>query len=188
VFGPRLADEIITGVPAPQRTRRSLSDRPARVPYPGKKAICVMIAAHRQPSPTLAADMGRTAMESRPADHEALRSVATAYVESWLDGDGDRMRGSLHSDLAKRGLDYSADLTPSKVHHLTADDMAANAAEGPRPQFARTCEITVLDLADNIASVKVVSAPFVDYLHLAKLDGRWSIVNVLYENRQPRPS
>lgn len=43
----------------------------------------------------------------------------------------------------------------------------------------------MLDIADNIASVKVVSQPFVDYLHLAKLDGRWSIVNALYEDREP---
>jgi putative lumazine-binding protein len=53
------------------------------------------------------------------------------------------------------------------------------------PIVARTCEVTVLDIADCIASAKVVSQPFVDYLHLAKLDGRWSIVNVLYEDRQP---
>jgi len=43
----------------------------------------------------------------------------------------------------------------------------------------------VLDIADSIASAKVVSEPFVDYLHLAKLDGRWSIINVLYEDREP---
>lgn len=43
----------------------------------------------------------------------------------------------------------------------------------------------MLDIADSIASAKVVSEPFVDYLHLAKLDGRWSIINVLYEDREP---
>jgi len=95
------------------------------------------------------------------------------------------MRGALHPNLAKRGLDYDRDRTASGVHHLTTDDMAQSAAQGPRPQYARTCEITVLDVADNIASVKVVSEPFVDYLHLARLDGRWSIVNVLYEDRPP---
>lgn len=124
-------------------------------------------------------------MEPREPDAEAIRNVARAYLESWLDGDGERMRGSLHPDLAKRGLDYAADGTPSGVHHLTADYMEGSAAKGPRPQFARTCAITVLDLADSIASVKVVSEPFVDYLHLAKLDGRWSILNVLYEEREP---
>lgn len=57
----------------------------------------------------------------READGEAIRNVARACVESWLDGDGDRMRGSVHPDLAKRGLDYAADRTPSRMHHLTAD-------------------------------------------------------------------
>ena len=123
-------------------------------------------------------------MRTREIDEEAIRSVARAYLESWLDGDGERMRGALHPDLAKRGLDYAADRRPSGVHHLTAEYMERSAAKGPRPQFARTCEITVLDVADSIASAKVVSEPFVDYLHLAKLDGRWSIVNDLYEDRE----
>jgi len=123
-------------------------------------------------------------MRTREIDEEAIRSVARAYLESWLDGDGERMRGAIHPDLAKRGLDYAADRRPSGVHHLTAEYMEQSAAKGPRPQFARTCEITVLDVADSIASAKVVSEPFVDYLHLTKLDGRWSIVNVLYEDRE----
>lgn len=126
-------------------------------------------------------------MEMRETDEEAIRKVATAYLESWLDGDGERMRGALHPNLAKRGLDYAADLRPSGLHHLTADYMEQSAAKGPRRQFARSCDVTVLDIADNIASAKVVSEPFVDYLHLVKLDGRWSIVNVLYEDREPAP-
>ena len=126
-------------------------------------------------------------MQSPETDEEAIRNVTTAYLESWLDGDGDRMRGALHPDLAKRGLDYAADLMPSGVHHLTAEYMEQSAAKGPRRQFARSCDVTVLDIADNIASAKVVSEPFVDYLHLVKLDGRWSIVNVLYEEREPAP-
>ena len=126
--------------------------------------------------------MGRCSPEK--TDEEAIRNVARAYLESWLDGDGERMLGALHADLAKRGLEYAADRTPSGVHHLTAEYLERSAANGPRPQFARTCEVTVLDVADSIASAKVVSEPFVDYLHLAKLDGRWSIVNVLYEDRE----
>ena len=124
-------------------------------------------------------------MQPREIDEEAIRGVARAYLESWLDGDGERMRGALHPDLAKRGLDYAADRRPSGVHHLTAEYMERSAEKGPRPQFARTCEITVLNVADSIASAKVVSEPYVDYLHLAKLDGRWSIVNVLYEDGEP---
>ena len=124
-------------------------------------------------------------MQNKETDEASIRTVARAYLESWLEGDGARMAGAVHPDLAKRGLDYATDGAASGVHHLNAEYMEASAARGPRPQFSRTCEITVLDVADNIASAKVVSDPFVDYLHLAKLDGRWWIVNVLYESREP---
>jgi hypothetical protein len=36
----------------------------------------------------------------------------------------------------------------------------------------------------HIASVKVLSHPFVDYLHVAKIGDRWLIVNVLWELRK----
>jgi hypothetical protein len=126
-------------------------------------------------------------MKGRESDEGAIRDVARAYLESWLDGDGDRMRGALHPMLAKRGLDYAADLAPAGLHDLDTEYMVASAARGPRSQYTRTIEITILDLADNVASVKVVSEPFVDYLHLARFNGRWSIVNVLYEDRRVEP-
>jgi hypothetical protein len=128
--------------------------------------------------------MPHSAGAGREPDEQAIRDVARAYLESWLDGDAERMRGALHPMLAKRGLDYGADSAPIAVHHLDTDYMIDSAARGPRRQFGRTCEITILDLANNVASVKVVSEPFIDYLHLIKLDGRWSILNALYEDRQ----
>ena len=33
------------------------------------------------------------------------------------------------------------------------------------------------------ASVKIVSDRFVDYLHLAQLDGQWTIINALWDYR-----
>jgi hypothetical protein len=123
-------------------------------------------------------------VKGRERDEDAIRDVARAYLESWLDGDAERMRAALHPMLAKRGLDYGHESTPTAVHHLDADYMIESAARGPRRQFGRTCEITILDLAEDVASVKVVSEPFIDYLHAVKLDGRWSILNALYEDRQ----
>ena len=123
-------------------------------------------------------------MAGRESDEGAIRQVARAYLESWLDGDAERMRAALHPMLAKRGLDDGPDSTPATVHHLDTDYMIESAGRGPRRQFGRAIEITILDLADNVASVKVVSEPFIDYLHLVKLDGGWSILNVLYEDRR----
>lgn len=129
--------------------------------------------------------MKETEAIARQADEQALQDIARAYLESWLDGDGERMRSALSPLLAKRGLDYGPDYAPTGLHHVDAEYMVASAARGPRTQFDRTITITILDVADNIASVKVASDPFIDYLHLAKLEAGWSIVNALYENRDP---
>ena len=121
----------------------------------------------------------------RAPDEAAIGEVARAYIESWLDGEAGRMGSALHPMLAKRGLDYGPQAAPIGIHHLDTEYMVESAGRGPRPQYGREADVTILDLADNVASVKVVSEPFVDYLHLARIDGRWWIVNVLYEDRDP---
>ena len=42
-------------------------------------------------------------------------------------------------------------------------------------------EAIILDVFENAAVVKVVGPEWVDYLHMAKWNGRWVIVNVLWE-------
>ena len=46
-------------------------------------------------------------------------------------------------------------------------------------------EVIVMDYYEGIASVKVVTPHYYEYLHLAKLDKQWVIVNTLYEKNQP---
>ena len=48
------------------------------------------------------------------------------------------------------------------------------------PEEERTYTISVLDIYEEIACVRADNPDWIDYLHLAKLDGRWLIVNVLY--------
>ena len=39
------------------------------------------------------------------ADREAILATAADYIESWIDGDAERMAGALHPLLAKRGVE-----------------------------------------------------------------------------------
>ena len=41
--------------------------------------------------------------------------------------------------------------------------------------------MTILDVYGNAACVKLEMHEWVDYLQMAKLDGKWVIVNVLWE-------
>ncbi len=49
------------------------------------------------------------------------------------------------------------------------------------PPERRRHDITILDLYGNMASVRVTSAKLVDYMQIARFEGGWRIVNVLWD-------
>jgi hypothetical protein len=109
-------------------------------------------------------------------DEEAVRAVAIDYVQGWYDADGARMQRALHPDLAKRGLvgDILQPISAADLVDLTRNGMGKNQA-GKKEKV-----IAVLDIEDHIATVKVVSDQFNDYLHLGKINGKWVIINALW--------
>jgi hypothetical protein len=118
-------------------------------------------------------------MSGVPEDVDAVAAVATEYFQSWFAGDGERMRACLHPALAKR--------TPERpgaesldLHEDPTDVLVADTASGEGTEFEPVQEVTVLNVFRDIATVMVTSAPFVEYLHLARFGKRWLIVNALY--------
>jgi hypothetical protein len=114
------------------------------------------------------------------ADVKAIEDSVTDYFESWFDGDVDRMRRCLHPRLAKRRPPRDDE---AHLHEVSYDDMIEDVSGGPKPQYDRRIAVTVLDVAGDIATAKVLSAPFDEYVHLARLGGRWLVVNTLYRWR-----
>jgi hypothetical protein len=116
-------------------------------------------------------------------EEAAIRAVALDYIEGWYEGDGDRMASALHPELAKRVV-----ITPpggeSTLTQMGAEQLVASTARGAgadTPVEQRHREVTVLDVYENAASVRIYASGWVDYLHMAKWNGEWKIVNVLYE-------
>lgn len=115
-------------------------------------------------------------------DTHALQRPAADYVGSWLDGDARRMASCLHPSLVKRSvLDH--DSGGSELDEDTFASMTTLAVQEPKRGVGRRCDVTVLDVAGDIATAGVTSEPFVDLLHLARFGDRWLIVNALYERR-----
>lgn len=88
------------------------------------------------------------------------------------------MRRCLHPQLAKRRVKDAN----GTLNEAPTEDMIADVSGGPKA-VARTYEIAILDVERDVASAKVLSEPFVDYLHLARVGARWVIVNAIYEWR-----
>lgn len=117
------------------------------------------------------------------ADREAILAAARDYIESWLDGDADRMARCLHPLLAKRSVEPNAASAGCRVENLTRDDMVAATAEGRGTRYERPFEISILHAYGDIASVRITSQPYVDYLHVARCGDAWLLLNVLWQRR-----
>jgi hypothetical protein len=121
------------------------------------------------------------------ADSAGIRATALDYVEGWYAGDGDRMARALHPELVKRILVTDTATGRSFLQTMGATALVNAARHGygkSTPAERRQKEVTVLDVFRNAAVAKAVMADWIDYLQLARVDGRWVILNVLWERKE----
>jgi hypothetical protein len=117
------------------------------------------------------------------ADREGIKRAALNYAEGWYAGDAARMERALHPELAKRIVETDA-RGRSRLGQQSAMTLVANTRRGGGtdiPADQRKSDVRILDVYGNAASVRVQAASWVDYMHVAKSNGRWVIVNVLWE-------
>ncbi len=123
------------------------------------------------------------------ADSAAIRAAALDYIEGWYAGDGARMERALHPELAKRIVRTNPQNGQSRLDQMSALSLVQGTRRGggkATPKERQQKDVSILDVFQNAASVKVVASDWVDYLHLAKFNGRWVIVNVLWELKPDR--
>lgn len=116
-------------------------------------------------------------------DKAAITNTALDYIEGWYEGNAERMERSLHPDLAKR-IVRNNDKGQSRLDQMSAMSLVQGVRTGygkNTPKDKQQKDVTILDVYENTASVKLVAADWIDYLHVAKFNGRWVIVNVLWE-------
>lgn len=116
-------------------------------------------------------------------EREAIKQTALDYVEGWYEGNADRMERALHPDLAKRIVRTSPE-GRSRLDQMSALALVQGVKRGggkDTPKEKQQKDVVILDVFGNTASVKAVMSDWIDYMHMAKYNGRWVIVNVLWE-------
>ena len=122
-------------------------------------------------------------------DSAAIRATALDYAEGWYTGDAERMGRAVHPELVKRIVVADTATGKSVLQNMGASALVNGTRHGygkTTPRDKQQKEVTILDIFGNAASAKAVMADWVDYLQLAKVDGRWVIVNVLWEKKPGR--
>jgi len=124
------------------------------------------------------------AQTSASDENEAITKTSLDYIEGWYAGDAMRMERALHPELAKRMISTDPKTGRSQFNHMGAMTLVQRTREGigkKIPQDRQLKEITILDRYNNTAVVKIVASDWVDYLQVAKFNGDWKIINVLWE-------
>jgi hypothetical protein len=119
------------------------------------------------------------------ADSAAIRATALDYIQGWYEGNAERMERALHPDLAKRIINTDP-RGRNVLGHQSAMTLVQNVRRGggkETPVAQQRTDVRILDIFVNTASVRVDAGTWIDYLHIAKWNGRWVIINVLWENR-----
>ncbi|HEV7334196.1 MAG TPA: nuclear transport factor 2 family protein [Flavisolibacter sp.] len=106
------------------------------------------------------------------------------YVEAFYEADTTKAYESVAKDLAKRGY-YK---TKDGAHHeakMSFEQLVRLAQRWKSSQNitdATPRKITVFEILDRIATAKVEAQWGIDYFHLAKQNGKWTIINVLWQD------
>ncbi len=116
-------------------------------------------------------------------EREAIRRAALNYAEGWYEGNADKMESSLHPDLAKR-IVRTNDKGQSGLGQMSAMSLVQGTRAGSgkqTPAGEQQKDVTILDVTGGAATVKLEMRDWVDYMHVGKFNGKWVIVNVLWE-------
>ena len=113
-------------------------------------------------------------------DLDAITRTALDYLEGFVLADPDRHLSSYHPEAVKRRFAQDQDgiFWVNAISPRTMADYAAVETPAETPH-----EIVIDAVYDDIASVRVYSNRWVDFLHIVKARGEWKLFHVTWQNR-----
>ena len=128
--------------------------------------------------------MERVPMMGSSIDSVRIRAAVLDYVDGWYTGDAARMERAVHPDLAKRIWRPDPERGSNRMENQTAMTLVQGTRRGwgrETPDSLRRREVEILEIFGNAASARARMTDWIDLMHLARVNGEWKIVNVLWE-------
>jgi hypothetical protein len=129
-----------------------------------------------------------SAQSGPAADREAVKLAALDYVEGIYNVQPERLERSVHPSLVKRGFYKKDGAGPYVESPMTYEQLVRLAGswnkEGKRDTSIK--DVAVLDVLDQTAVAKVTASWGIDYMLLGKYEGRWKIVQILWQSHPPK--
>ncbi|WP_299676986.1 nuclear transport factor 2 family protein [uncultured Tenacibaculum sp.] len=118
-------------------------------------------------------------------DSLAIKQVALDYIESQHNVKPKQFERAAHPRMVKRTFWKNKQTNKEYLRETFTDAMillaeSYNKNQDKFPEKPKK-KIIILDIFNKIASVKLVADDWVDYMHIIKLNGKWQLVNVLWQ-------
>lgn len=124
--------------------------------------------------------------EAAHGERAAVERAALDYLEGFYEGDAAKLRRGISPDVVKYGYFVPRDAATYTGEPMSFQEMLDYAervkSTGRTAPADAPKEVEILDLLDQTAAVKVTAFWGSDYLQLAKVDGRWKILHVLWQS------
>lgn len=127
---------------------------------------------------------GSAAMAQQELETQKIERAILNYVEAFYEADTTKAYESVARDLAKRGYytPKEGGIREAKMSFEQLVQLAKRWKSGQNITPETPRKITVFDILDKIATAKVEAKWGIDYFHLAKLNDKWTIINVLWQD------
>jgi hypothetical protein len=123
-------------------------------------------------------NLSTSAQENKvPDDSSAVRATVTNYIEAYYTGDARRMEQTLDPHYLKHVIHGNIPMREKTAPEMLEEVRTHGIPDIPQTQ--RTEQVIVLDVAGNIASAKLVTPGWMDYVTLAKSGGEWKILSIV---------
>ena len=128
---------------------------------------------------------------SAQAPQEEVTNAVKDYVDAFYYGDTTKIHQSISHDVVKYGYYIPKGKTVYEGEPMSFQEMINYAVDVKKRGVSANVEkfprkIEVLDVQDQTANAKLTAWWGIDYLLLAKLQGRWMITHVLWQSPPPK--
>lgn len=117
------------------------------------------------------------AENNQPDDASAVRATVKNYIEAYYTGDAKRMERTLHPHYLKHMIHGDIPMREKTGAQMVQEVRSHGPADLPAAN--KTEQISVLDIAGDIATAKLVTPGWTDYMTLERITGGWKILSVV---------
>ena len=121
------------------------------------------------------------------ADSTEIKRISLGYLIALQDLKPALMKEVMNDSLNKMTIGWDRKTRKEYARAISKNRMIENATSWNKSNtkfpVKPNNQVKILDIYNRIANVRLISDNWVEYLQLIKLDGKWSIINLLWQHK-----